>query len=290
MFLFKICCSFTVVLASLIFNAQLDLLDKKGEALADKNIDFSKLLAAPMLHPYNQISTWERDVFINAQANPQNSPQEPTPPNTGTPGGSRTPGTTRPEAKCKNTDKPLTALMANNGRDFTISEYPTFWVYIPYPPEDISYMEFLLLDKKERRTIYRAEVKLIDKSGIIKITIPSESRYSLNFNENYRWYFKLNCQPNTGNVPDLVLNGWVQRQPIDAALTSQLEAVKNRKYIAYRDNNIWYDAIANLAELHFTEPENIEFGDAWSKLLEKLDLDWIVGESLVESELVVPEE
>ena len=65
--------------------------------------------------------------------------------------GTPTPATTRGDtwANCPKTPKPLTALLANNGSDFTLSEYPTFWFYIPYAPERIGYMEFLLLDVED---------------------------------------------------------------------------------------------------------------------------------------------
>jgi len=47
-------------------------------------------------------------------------------------------------SQCKNTTKELNALIPNNdrgvllrGQGLSTSQYPTFWVYIPYAPEDI---------------------------------------------------------------------------------------------------------------------------------------------------------
>ena len=75
-----------------------------------------------------------------------NSQKPPKPPNTGTPSGNPRPGTTRPETNCPQTPQPLTALVANNGRDLTYSKFPTIWFYIPYTSEQISEMEFFLFD------------------------------------------------------------------------------------------------------------------------------------------------
>ncbi|MDJ0678846.1 MAG: DUF928 domain-containing protein [Xenococcaceae cyanobacterium MO_167.B52] len=214
--------------------------------------------------------------------------QLPKPPITGTPSGKSTPATTRPRITCQETDKPLTALFANNGRDFTVSEYPKFWFYIPYPSEEISYMEFLLLNGNERETIYHTAVKLKEQRGLIEIAIPAEPQYALKVNENYRWQFNLDCQPDSSAEPDLVVNGWVKRIPLNAQLANQLETVKPKQYSIYRAHFIWYDAIALLAELHFTEPENQEWQEAWANLLQSLDLEWVTPEPLADSELVPP--
>ncbi len=217
------------------------------------------------------------------------SSQLPKPPDTGTPSGNSTPATTRPQITCQETNKPLTALLANNGSDFTISEYPKFWFYIPYASKEISYMEFLLLNGTERQTIYHTAVKLKEQPGLIEIAIPAEPQYALKVNENYRWRFNLDCEPDRRTEPDLVVNGWVRRIPLNPQLKNQLEAVKPQQYSIYRDNFIWYDAIALLAELHFAEPENQELSDAWANLWQSLDLPWVIPEPFADSELLPPE-
>lgn len=225
---------------------------------------------------------------IEAESNPQNSSEPPPAPNTGTPKGDPTPGTTRPQAACPKTSKPLTALMANNGSDYTLSEHPTFWFYVPYAPDQISYIEFLLLDGKERQTIYRTALKLTEKPGIIKIKIPSESQYSFKFNEIYRWYFKVSCKPGLTNQPGLVVDGWVQRQSINLHLRNQIEVARPKEYLIYRENAFWYDAIANLAQQYFANPENRQLNEDWTKLLEFLGYAWVVQEPFVNSVLLPP--
>ncbi len=213
--------------------------------------------------------------------------ERPKPPQRGTPRGDPTPAATRPETSCPETPQPLTALLANNGSDFTLSEYPTFWFYIPYAPQRIDYMEFLLRDAQEDRIVYHKAVKLTDKPGIIQIPIPAEPQYALKVNKNYRWHFNLNLDC---AEPYLVVQGWIRRVPMTSQLENQLEALKPRKYLAYQEGGIWYDAIANLAQLHFANPDNQELSSAWAQLLEFLDLDGVSEEPLVNSELLSPKD
>lgn len=219
----------------------------------------------------------------------QISSKPPEAPDTGTPEGNPTPGTTRPEANCQNTNKPLTALVANNGSDYTLSKHPSFWFYIPYAPKHISYAEFVLLDGKESRTIYRTAVKLTEKPGIIKITIPAKPQYSLKLNDNYRWYFLLNCTGQT-DEPDLVVDGWVRRRLRNFQLKDQIEVVKPTEYIPYSKKQIFYDTITNLAEQHFANPQNRKLNEAWANLLESLGYASVAQEPFVASELLPPKD
>jgi hypothetical protein len=227
-------------------------------------------------------------ALIKAENNPNNSSDPPPAPNTGTPKGNPTPGTTRPQVTCPKTSKPLTALIANNGSDYTLSEYPSFWFYVPYAPDRINYIEFLLLDGKERQTIYQTAVKLTEKPGIIKIKIPFELQYSFKYNEIYRWYFKVNCKSERTNQPELVVDGWVQRQPINSDLKKQIEVAHPKEYLIHRENAFWYDAIANLAQQHFANLENPQLNEDWANLWEFLGYRWVIEEPFVNSVLLPP--
>ena len=211
--------------------------------------------------------------------------ERPKPPQTGTPSGNTTPGTTRPEATCRQTSKPLTALVANQGQDFTLAEYPTFFVYVPYTAQEISSMEFLLLNKNQTKTIYQTSINLTDRPGIIQIQLPSETANALETNTNYSWRFNLDCKPDKTMAPDLVLQAWIRRVPANRTLANQLGSDKSQEYLVYKHHNIWYDAIASLAQLHFANPDDSELTQAWQDTLKLLELDWVISEPLVNSEL-----
>ncbi|MEH1853601.1 MAG: DUF928 domain-containing protein [Nostoc sp.] len=206
----------------------------------------------------------------------------PQPPTTGTPKGNSTPGTTRPAIACKQTSKPLTALNANDGNDFTASPYPSFWFYIPYSQDDIRHAEFILLDAQERTTIYQITVKLATKTGLIKISLPSGSKNLLQPNQNYRWYLMLNCQGSNSDEPDAVVDGWIQYKVINNNLLHH-QVDKLYKYIFYTKNHLWYDAVNDVAELHFKYPSDLEIQAAWINLLKQLDKEWIAPEQLVDT-------
>lgn len=213
--------------------------------------------------------------------------KRPKAPQTGTPSGNTTPGTTRPEAACPATAKPLTAIFANQGQDFTLAEYPTFLVYVPYTAQEISSMEFLLLNENHTKTIYHSSIQLSNQPGIIKIQLPPEAQNSLAVNSNYHWRFNLDCQPDSTIAPDLVLQGWIRRIALNSEITNQLKSSKSQEYLVYQNHGIWYDAIALLAQLHFTNPENNKLTQAWNNTLKSLELDWVISEPLVDAELQI---
>jgi hypothetical protein len=181
----------------------------------------------------------------------------PPAPETGTPNGQRTPGGTRPELKtaCKQTDPPLTALVAENGKGLTTAEYPSFWFYIPYAPEDIHSIEFSLHNREETNTLYLTSLQLTKTPGAIGISLPPSPERSLKLNERYHWYLIVNCQPKETFENDIVLDGWVtrvQRSP---------------------NQIIWYDTLTNLAKRYILEPQNTEVKNAWIKLLSSVGLE-----------------
>jgi hypothetical protein len=208
----------------------------------------------------------------------------PIAPDTGTPKGNSTPGTTRaPEDPCPHAAKPLTALVANNGKDFTLAAHPNFWFYIPYSRDHIHSLEFLLLDGEESETIYETEVELIDNSGIIKITLPQKTEYALQVGRQYRWYFLVNCEENANLEPDLAIDGWVERITPTPELTSQLELNKNSTYLVYERHQIWFDAIDSLASAYFSSPDRPHLKTAWTKLWQNLQYQWLIPETFAAS-------
>lgn len=225
-----------------------------------------------------------------SEKNPENeeiySEELPIPPDTGTPEGESTPGGTRPETLCKQTPTPVTAIVANNGKDFTLSSHPTFWFYVPYTPEETRYIEFALLNPQQQKTIYRTAIQTITTPGIIKITIPPEQQYEIESQKNYRWNLMLYCSANQTDEPDVVLNGWVQRVSINTELDSQLKTATSNSYRIYLNNKIWYDAINAIAQQHFANPDNSELYSAWIEILQSLGKEELKQERLAESTLI----
>jgi Domain of Unknown Function (DUF928) len=228
--------------------------------------------------------------LVLANSSQQRTSDIPSAPDTGTPESESSPGGTRIDknSTCKPTTKSLTSLLAVG--DFTLSEYPSFWVYIPYTSEEIDYLEFTLEDNSESRPLYRTAIQLTDKPGIIKIPIPSEKKYALAPQNNYNWNLVVYCTPNQTNTPDIILNDSIRRLPVTLQLQEQLNAVKSEEYLVYIDRYIYYDAVTNLAALRIVNSTSDRLHQAWVNLLELLGRKELVGEPIVEVLLEEPQE
>lgn len=224
-------------------------------------------------------------AFLISPNAPVTGQQKPEPPKTGTPGGNPRPGTTRPALNCPRTQTPLTAIVANNGSDFTSSAQPTLWFYVPYRPAQISHLEFLLLDGSERKTIYRTLIQMTHQSGIVKVTMPAQSEYALALNQNYRWRLNLDCAPDTTVEPDLMVEGWIRRIAVDARSNPKSDAPL-QQYSTYVKAGLWYDAINHLAEHYFANPEDTRLRAAWTELLKDLGFAEVSASPLARFDLV----
>ncbi|MGB3758348.1 MAG: DUF928 domain-containing protein [Rivularia sp. (in: cyanobacteria)] len=220
--------------------------------------------------------------LVTAQSNNQED-EFPAAPDTGTPTGTSTPGGSRPQNNCPQTNLPLRALVANNGKDFTVSEYPNLLFNVPYAANQIRNIEFALKDPAEMKTVYRTAIKLTGKPGIVKVSIPQQSKYALITNKDYRWNLILYCVGNKTDEPDQNLMGWIRRVP----MTSQLQS---QKYQSYIQNNIWYDGISLLAENYFANPNNSKLKADWNNLSKSLTWDNLDDKGFTEIVLAEPGE
>jgi hypothetical protein len=221
---------------------------------------------------------------FGASATPDPSKPSPPPaPDTGTIEGESAPGGTRIDknSKCQATEKNLVSLLSVG--DLTVSEYPTFWFYIPYNSEQVSNLEFVIRKASESTIIYRTFVSLEEGAGIIKIAIPSQETYALALQENYNWSFLVYCADNKSKNPNINLTGSLRRIPISAGLNEQLKTERSPAYRVYMDNYIYYDAITNLAASYLAAPNNKKLLDDWNQLLEILGRKELVGEPIVSS-------
>lgn len=219
--------------------------------------------------------------------------KRPEAPDTGTPEGSSSAGGSRTgsplDTACSKANKPFTALLATDNIDFTLDAHPTFWFYVPYAPDEIDYMEFVLSQPKARSQ-YRTAVAL-RQSGIIAISLPREAKYTLQPETDYKWNLnlKLNCNPNGTRKLELARQGWIRRVAKDSELQRQLETKRKRKYEIYRNSDLLYDAVTELALLRQREPENAKLDADWASLLELLGWKELSEEPLVELRLTPPE-
>ncbi len=172
---------------------------------------------------------------------------------------------------------PFTPLLPRQGSDFsasTITGYPTFWFYVPYSSQSISYGTFSLEDVAGNR-IYKQNFKLPENPGIVSIQLPKEEQ-PLEVNKTYRWYFRLYCSSQRLSEPSSVYHtGLVQRvtqEKIDAQLQSAMIGNRASIYIA---NQLWYD-IPDLAQIR-SRPND------WMNILKAIGLEELKEEKITGS-------
>lgn len=122
---------------------------------------------------------------------------------------------------------------------------------------------------------YETYIDLPEATGIVSIALPSEAP-PLMENNLYKWSLILMC--NNRLRPDSPsLQGWIQTQHTDIVspnLTIEQAA-------SYRDEHLWYDMIALLAELQVQYPENSTIHEAWQSILTSTDLATVIDQPVL---------
>ncbi len=155
----------------------------------------------------------------------------------------------------------LIALVPERG-GFTVSEDPSFWVYIPDSSDVIRKAEFVLQvettsGEYDIKEIARIDYNLKEIPGLIRITLPEEDKYKIKIGDFlYRWYFRIVCNNNNSKT----VGGLLKRK--DNNDFSQ------NNYDSYIENKIWYDALTDLAIRYGSNPEDEFLKNEWRLLLE----------------------
>jgi len=174
----------------------------------------------------------------------------------------------------------LTGLVPENKMGRTVSDYPTFFFYLP--PTKAESAEFILLDPTGNQ-IYKQTLKVKNLSGVIGISIPSDKNVSpLEVGKKYTWNFTVICEAEDRSA-DLLEIGTVRRVELSADIRSELEkADPRRKTAIYAENGIWQDALSNLAAARRAQPDDAVIKDDWESLLESVRLGKIAKEPIVQ--------
>lgn len=194
--------------------------------------------------------------------------------------GKQTAGESRD--RCPDVSTSLTALMPQSNSGKTIAPRPTFLFYVPYSMQQTPVGEFVLQDE-ERNDIYRISFQLKGSSGYMPLKIPATAK-PLMVNRWYRWYFKLYCEPNRFSSP-IFVQGWIQRVVADRTLSEQLELKRVPSYLVYANNNIWYDAIAALAELRWNRSKSNFYEQDWYSFLKAKGVNLDLPSALTRMEM-----
>jgi len=176
----------------------------------------------------------------------------------------------------------FTALVPENKIGRTVSDYPTFFFYLPQPNAELA--EFILEDENGN-LIYGQALTIKNLSGVIGVSIPANTKVPpLEVGKKYTWVFSLVCDPED-RAGDRVERGVIRRVELSADILGELEnADPRRKTFIYAENGIWQEALSNLAAARRANPNEPVFKSDWESLLDSVRLREIAQEPIVEME------
>lgn len=161
----------------------------------------------------------------------------------------------------------------------TVSEKPTFLVYVPHTSAQI--LELRVEDEDGEQMGDTARLNLTDTPGIYSISLP-ETAPPLGVGKDYKWLVSMTCQ--VGDPNDPFVEGLIRRVSPDSILTRSLDQVTDLEQVAvFAQAGIWQDAVVNLAALRQTQPNNPEVVSAWESLLKYAELEDIANAPLISS-------
>ncbi|MEG4106361.1 DUF928 domain-containing protein [Microcoleus sp. S13_C5] len=173
----------------------------------------------------------------------------------------------------------LTALVPKNKIGRTVSDYPTFFFYLPQTEAELA--EFTLNDESGNQ-IYKQDVTISNLSGVIGVSIPANQNLPpLEVGKSYTWNFTVICD-SQDRSSDQIESGTVRRVEISADIRRQLDQADPRqKTVIYAENGIWLDALSTLAAARQANPNDAELAADWESLLESVTLGKIAKEPIV---------
>lgn len=172
----------------------------------------------------------------------------------------------------------LMALVPDNNEILTTKEHPDFWFYIPFAksPDSLP-ATFRLLDEEKNSVLSQPlKLSLPEKKGIAKLSLPSTEK-PLVVGKRYHWYFNIACLDDQGSSSNIFVDGWIKRVEPNSTLVDRLKQTKPQdKYRLYAENNIWAEAISELAEYRNIHQQE------WVKMLSPYKLEKAASEPISE--------
>ncbi len=174
----------------------------------------------------------------------------------------------------------IVAIIPENGFGVTLQSHPTFLFHLPSlnadapPPQ----MEFVLRDKDDN-DLYRVRFLLNSGGGIARIKLQDTMGYrGLEANQEYQWSVAMICRP-SDRSRDIVAAGLIRRVPAPPELANLTTTPSIERVEALSRAGIWYDAIADLADLQRVNPTVTS--NQWQSLLQAVGLQNIARESFI---------
>ena len=178
----------------------------------------------------------------------------------------------------------LTALVPKNKIGRTVSDYPTFFFYLPQTDAELAE---LILEDESGNQIYQQDLTIKNLSGVIGVSIPANTNVPpLEVGKSYTWKFTVVCDPEDRSS-DQLETGIVRRVELSAEILGELDAAADdprQKTVIYAEKGIWQDALGTLAAARRANPNDPDLAADWESLLDSVKLGEIAQEPIVEIE------
>ncbi|WP_446384921.1 DUF928 domain-containing protein [Coleofasciculus chthonoplastes] len=183
------------------------------------------------------------------------------------------------------------SLLPPSGIGKTISEYPTFFWYVP---KTYAWgIEFMLRNANNQKvystkyafTHYTEEdsngnevERVVGTPGIFSLQLPGEATrpplfLPLEIGQKYHWILRIICDPMDPSG-DIYIDGAIERIQLNSRDETFLaQATPEERLAFYTKERIWYETVDTLMELRRERPDDQDVTDAWNKLLKSVELD-----------------
>lgn len=188
--------------------------------------------------------------------------------------------------------KLMTPMIPGDAMAFTVSEYPSFFWYVPAPSaldqssgQKAATVRFVLIDDHQN-IVYQKRLS-VPASGIMSHKLSPQEAPPLAENKQYRWLVSMVCDSEDPSANSLV-DGWVERIPVSQELQAELDkATESDRPGIYARAGIWHEALTSLAYLLYQHPNDATILSRWHEFLRSVNLGQFSQEPLIGPEVIV---
>lgn len=155
----------------------------------------------------------------------------------------------------------------------TLSEHPTFFLYVPQVRSRIIQLSLLArVDEDTEEPVASVNFRSPRQPGIISIRLPAIPKNSLKVDQLYRWEVEIVCD-RTDRSGNVALEAFIVRTTPSQALAGNLTTIGDRdRATIYANNGIWYDSLAAAAQQRCASPNDPKVQENWEALLKSVTL------------------
>jgi hypothetical protein len=163
-------------------------------------------------------------------------------------------------------EQQLMPLLPPSKFGLTIAPNPKFFAYIP---KTNAIAVEVTLENPQGKGIARKRLELKTSPSIVAVQF---DQVSLEVDKDYKWLISVVCED--GDPEDLFAEGIIRRIKPEPSMLAKLEkATAIDKVYMYAKFGIWYEAIAELANLRLSQPNSPDLKNNWLNLLKSSSLE-----------------